>query len=190
VTGQLADLPEDLQNLYESLVLWVDPWVWIVPDLTGEVEAERRTIEATHDARGDRDRKLRTIGGVEVFPAGVVILEQAGSGPSTREVVVAVTQKDFVVLDADVRRDPEGEIGRIGRDEVSAVHLVDENGQPIAMTQSRDVLELDDPPSSRYVVSVDRRDADQITSLAFIFRSLSVADEAKRDFERNIPNTM
>ena len=186
MTGELADLPEDLQNLYEALALWVSPWVWTIPDPT-ELAVERRAIEASHFARGDRARKLRTIGSVEVFPAGVVISQQAGAGPSSREVVVAVTEADFVVLDAHMRRDPEGEIGRIGRSDVSAVRLVDENGESIAMTQSRDLLELDDAPSRRYVVSVDGRDVDRITSHAFVFRSLSVADEAKRDFERNLP---
>jgi hypothetical protein len=58
-------------------------------------------------------------------------------------------------------------------------------GQPVAMLQSRNILELDEPASRRYVVSVDRRARDGIASHAFVFRSLSVADEARRDFERN-----
>ena len=64
--------------------------------------------------------------------------------------------------------------------------MVDEQRKPVAMVQSRDVLELDEPASRRYVVSVDRRAGDGIASDAFVFRSLSVADEARRDFERNI----
>jgi hypothetical protein len=66
--------------------------------------------------------------------------------------------------------------------------MVDEQGQPVAMLQSRDILELDEPASRRYVVSVDRRAGDEIVSHAFVFRSLSVADEARRDFGRSITN--
>jgi hypothetical protein len=73
-----------------------------------------------------------------------------------------------------------------GRVEVAGLRMVDEHGQPVAMLQSRDVLELDEPAPRRYVVSVDRRAGDGIASHAFVFRSLSVADEARRDFERNI----
>ena len=61
-------------------------------------------------------------------------------------------------------------------------------GQPVAMLQSRNILELDEPASRRYVVSVDRRAGDGIASHAFVFRSQSVADEARRDFARNITN--
>jgi hypothetical protein len=101
-------------------------------------------------------------------------------------VVVAVTNEDFVLLDADMEADPGGEFGRIGRGEVTGLRMVDEQGQPVAMLQSRDILELDEPPSRRYVVSVDRRAGDGIASHAFVFRSPSVPDEARRDFERNI----
>jgi hypothetical protein len=75
-----------------------------------------------------------------------------------------------------------------GRAEVDGLRMVDEQSQPVAMLQSRDVLELDEPASRRYVVSVDRRAGDGIAPHAFVFRSLSVADEARRDFERNITN--
>jgi hypothetical protein len=55
------------------------------------------------------------------------------------------------------------------------------------MTQPRDVLELDEPERS-YIVAVDRREGEATVSQAFVFRSLSVADEARRDFEGNITN--
>jgi hypothetical protein len=63
--------------------------------------------------------------------------------------------------------------------------MVDEAGNHIAMTQPRDVLELDEPEHS-YIVAIDRREGDATVSQAFVFRSLSVADEARRDFERNL----
>ena len=140
----------------------------------------------TEEVRDRRNRKLREIGSLEVFPAGIAVLAETEAGPSLRQVVVAVTDDDFVLLDADVKREPDGEFGRIGRAEVAGLRMVDERGQPVAMLQSRDTLELDEPASRRYVVSVDRRAGDGIASHAFVFRSLSVADEARRDFERNI----
>jgi hypothetical protein len=144
-------------------------------------------MSATEKARDLRNRKLREIGSLEVFPAGMAVLAETEAGPTLRQVVVAVTDDDFVLLDADMKREPAGEFGRIGRAEVAGLRMV-EQGQPVAMLQSRDTLELDEPASHRYVVSVDRRARDGIASHAFVFRSLSVADEARRDFARNVTN--
>jgi hypothetical protein len=155
-------------------------------DLPDDLGASGHAIAANEEARNLRIRKLSQIGSLEVFPAGIAVLPGSEGGPTLSQVVVAVTNDDFVLLDADVERDPDGEVGRIGRAEVAGLRMVDEQGQPVAMLQSRDVLELDEPASRRYVVSVDRRAGDGIASHAFVFRSLSVADEARRDFERNI----
>jgi hypothetical protein len=85
-------------------------------------------------------------------------------------------ERSLVAATDDARGLRDRKLRRIGSLEVFSV----------AMTQPRDVLELDDPPSCRYVVSVERCEADRTTSHAFVFRSLSVADEAKRDFERRV----
>jgi hypothetical protein len=155
-------------------------------DLPDDLGASGHAIAATEEARNPRVRKLSRIGSLEVFPAGIAVLPETEAGPTLRQVVVAVTNDDFVLLDADVERDPEGEFGRIGRGEIAGLRMVDERGQPGAMLQSRDVLELDEPASRRYVGSVDRRAGDGIASHASVFRSLSVSDEARREFERNI----
>jgi hypothetical protein len=157
-------------------------------DLPDDLGASGPAIAASEEARNLRGRKLSQIGSLEVFLAGIAVLPETEAGPTLSQVVVAVTNDDFVLLDADVERDPDGEFGRIGRAEVAGLRMVDEQGQPVAMLQSRDVLELDEPASRRYVVSVDRRAGDGIASHAFVFRSLSVADEARRDFARNITN--
>jgi len=154
-------------------------------DLPDDLGASGHAIAANEEARNLRVRKLSQIGSLEVFPAGIAVLPETEAGPTLSEVV-AVTNDDFVLLDADVEADPDGEFGRIGRAEVAGLRMVDEQGQQVAMLQSRDVLELDEPASRRYVVSVDRRAGDGIASHAFVFRSLSVADEGRRDFERNI----
>lgn len=176
----------DLDGL-EQLLYLVDG-LWPVRDDSDDLPGEGHAMSATEEARDLRNRKLREIGSLEVFPAGMAVLAETEAGPTLREVVVAVTDDDFVLLDADVKREPDGEFGRIGRAEVAGLRMVDEQGQPVAMLQSRDILELDEPASRRYVVSVDRRAGDGIASHAFVFRSLSVADEARRDFARNITN--
>jgi hypothetical protein len=171
----------------EQLLYLVDG-LWPVRDDSDDLPGKGHAMSATEEARDLRNRKLREIGSLEVFPAGMAVLAETEGGPTLREVVVAVTDDDFVLLDADVKREPDGEFGRIGRAEVAGLRMVDEQGRPVAMLQSRDILELDEPASRRYVVSVDRRAGDEIASHAFVFRSLSVADEARRDFARNITN--
>ena len=119
-------------------------------------------------------------GSIVIDPMDTFVDEQQ------KDAVVAVTENDLVVLNADVQRDPDGEIGWIGKADVTGVRMLDEAGNPIAMTRSRDVLELDEPEHS-YVVAIDRRARESTMADAFVFRSLSVADEARRDFERNLP---
>lgn len=65
--------------------------------------------------------------------------------------------------------------------------MLDDGGTPISMTQSRDVLELDEPEHA-YVVASDRTAGTSTASDTFVLHSLSVADEARRDFERNLTN--
>ena len=147
---------------------------------------DQRSMVRLEDAEEARIRKLTSIGSGEVFPAGFVIMQAPGATHRVRyDVVVAVTEEDFVVLNADARRGADGEIGRVRRAEVTGVRMLDEAGKPIAMTQSRDVLELDEPEHS-YVVAVDQGVGDGSEAHAFVFRSLSVADEARRDFGRNL----
>jgi hypothetical protein len=149
---------------------------------------EQRKMIRVEDAQAARNRKLTSIGSGEVFLAGSVILQEPGSTHRIKkDVIVAVTTDDLVVLNADVQRDPDGEIGRIHKAEVTRVRMLDEAGNPISMTQSRDLLELDEPEHS-YVVGIDRQTGGSKASDAFVFRSLSVADEARRDFERNLAN--
>ena len=155
----------DLDGLEQLLYLIDD--LWRVRGHSDELQGEGHAMSATEEARDLRNGKLREIGSLEVFPAGIAVLPETESGPTLLEVVVAVTDDDFVLLDADVKREPDGEIGRIGRAEVAGLRMLDEQGQPVAMLQSRDVLELDEPASRRYVVSVDRRAGDRIASHAF-----------------------
>ena len=68
-------------------------------------------MSPTEEARDLRNRKLRQIGSLEVFPAGMAVLAETEAGPTLLEVVVAVTDDDFVLLDADVKREPDGEFG-------------------------------------------------------------------------------
>lgn len=150
---------------------------------------DQQSIVRIEEANEARIRKLTSIGSGEVFPAGFVIMQAPGGTYRIRyDVIVAVTKDDFVVLNVDVQHDPDGEIGRIRKADVTGVRMLDEAGNPISMTQARDVLELDEPEHS-YVVALDQR-VEEADAHAFVFRSLSVADEARRDFERNLAKTV
>jgi hypothetical protein len=124
----------DLDGLEQLLYLIDD--LWRIRDHSDDLPGEGHAMSPTEEARL-RNRKLREIGSLEVFPAGTAVLAETEAGPTLREVVVAVTDDDFVLLDADVKREPAGEFGRIGRAEVAGLRMVDEQGQPVVMLQSR-----------------------------------------------------
>jgi hypothetical protein len=99
----------DLDGL-EQLLDLVDG-LWPVRDDSDDLPGEGHAMSATEKARDLRNRKLREIGSLEVFPAGMAVLAVTEAGPTLREVVVAVTDDDFVLLDADVKREPAGSSG-------------------------------------------------------------------------------
>jgi hypothetical protein len=82
-------------------------------DLPDDLGASGHAIAANEEARNLRIRKLSQIGSLEVFPAGIAVLPGSEAGPTLSQVVVAVTNDDFVLLDADV----EGDLGRGGRED-------------------------------------------------------------------------
>jgi hypothetical protein len=179
------DFVGDLTWLMLDGVMPLMAWA---PDSLDAFVDDQRSMVRIEEAKEARIRKLTSIGSGEVFPAGFVIMQAPGGRHRIRyDVIVAVTEHDFVVLNADVQHDPDGEIGRIRRADVTGVRMLDEAGNPISMTQARDVLELDEPEHS-YVVALDGR-VEEAEANAFVFRSLSVADEARRDFERNLAKT-
>jgi hypothetical protein len=151
-----------------------------------QIGREGKAIVEDDRLRGRRAEKLRQLQAGEVFPAGSALLMGPDGRPDPHPVVVAVTEADLVLLSSnlDSSREPEEEIARIPRAQITGVRVLDERGEPAAPLT--EVEELDAPPQ-RYVVWVDREIEGRSQGNAFVFPSYGVAAEAERDVRRQIP---
>jgi hypothetical protein len=153
----------------------------------GDIERERVAFEGWAIAeaarlRIQRAQTLTLLGAGEVFPAGSVVLKGPNDRPEPRATIVVVTKDELVLLDADPQA-PEDEFGRIPRNEIAGVRLLDESGAPATpMTE----LEELDAPRRPYVVWVDRKADVGERGHVFVFPSYTVAAEAERDFRRQL----
>ncbi|MGH2488582.1 MAG: hypothetical protein ACRDFR_03060 [Candidatus Limnocylindria bacterium] len=143
-----------------------------------KLRTEGAHIAEREDATRRRDQALRRLNAGEFFPAGWVLLEGPDGRPEAQRVEAAVTETDFVLLDA------EEEITRIPRSEVTGLRLLDEYGEPVSHPPTE--LQEMDQPDRLYVVWLDRRAMGGPGGHVFVFHAWSVADEARRDFERNL----
>jgi hypothetical protein len=134
--------------------------------------AEREAVIAR------RDQALRRLNAGEFFPAGHVLLAGPGGEPKPRRVEVAVTPTDFVLFEG------ENEISRIPRSEVTGLHLLDEHGERVSHPPTE--VEEMDQRDRQYVVWLDRNATAGRGGHVFVFHAWSVAEEARRDFERNL----
>ena len=150
----------------------------------GELRAEGRALAEVEEQRRRRDELLHRLGATEVFPVGAAVLVDSDGRPDPRPAFAAVTAEELVFLDADVTNAPTDEIARTARRDIARVRVLDAPGEPVDVTAVDEVAELDRRSDPGYVVWVDRHDAEG--GLAFLFRALSVAAEAARDFERSI----
>jgi hypothetical protein len=146
------------------------------------VAAEGRAIVAAAELRTRRAQTLGRIGAREVFPAGSVVLTGSDDRPDLRPVVVAVTDTDLVLLDADPQA-PEVEFARVPRREVTGIRLLDEEGSP-----ARPMTELEelDAPRRPCVLWVDRQIDGRPRGHVFVFPSYVSAAETERDFRRQL----
>jgi hypothetical protein len=125
-----------------------------------------------------RDQALRRLNAGEFFPAGHVLLAGPESEPKPRRVEVAVTPTDFVLFEG------ENEISRIPRSEVTGLRLLDEHGERVSHPPTE--VEEMDQRDRQYVVWLDRNATAGRGGHVFVFHAWSVAEEARRDFERNL----
>ena len=119
--------------------------------------AEREAVIAR------RDQTLRRLNAGEFFPAGHVLLAGPDGYPKPRRVEVAVTPTDFVLFEG------ENEISRIPR-----------------ISHPPTEVEEMDQRDRQYVVWLDRNATAGRGGHVFVFHAWSVAEEARRDFERNL----
>jgi hypothetical protein len=134
--------------------------------------AEREAVIAR------RDQTLRRLNAGEFFPAGHVLLAGPDGYPEPRRVEVAVTPTDFVLFEG------ENEISRIPRSEVMGLRLLDEHGERVSQPPTE--VEEMDQRDRQYVVWLDRNAPAGRGGHVFVFHAWSVAEEARRDFERNL----
>jgi hypothetical protein len=146
------------------------------------VAAEGRAIAEAAHLRTRRAETLTRLGAGEIFPAGSVVLKGPKDRPEPRATIVVVTKDELVLLDASPEA-PEDEFGRIPRNEITGVRLLDETGVPA--TPMTEVEELD-ARRRPYVVWVDRKADEGERGHAFVFPSYTVAAEAERDFRRQL----
>ena len=125
-----------------------------------------------------RDQTLRRLNAGEFFSAGHVLLEGPDGYPEPRRVEVAVTPTDFVLFEG------EKEISRIPRSEVTGLRLLDEHGERVSHSPTE--VEEMDQRDRQYVVWLDRNATAGRGGHVFVFHAWSVAEEARRDFERNV----
>ena len=148
-----------------------------------QLKAEVTAIIEDDALRARRAEMLRQLQSLEVFPAGAVLMIGSDGKPAPRPVEVVVTETDLVLVSSHPQT-PDEEVGRLPKQEVTGVRLLDERGEPArALTE----LEELDAPTQRYVVWVDRVIDGQPRGHAFVFLSYSAASEAERDLRRQLP---
>jgi hypothetical protein len=156
-----------------------------------------RDLQATHDRRdrermdieGDlrlaRARKIEELGPVASFLAGQTILGDR-SMPALRPVLAVVTESDFVLLASDYDDDVRVEYGRIPRDDVASVYVVDDEARPVSEDTLRPIDPMQDPAGT-FVVVVDRHGPeDDERRLGLVVRSPIVAGEIRDRFRRYV----
>ena len=139
-----------------------------------ELEDARATmadLAADEDLRLEsamrRSEKLRAIGSEASFFSGLARIDG-----EFRSVRVAVTARDFVLLDGWTHIDPDTELARFPRESVTDAVIVDENGNEIADQLINPIRELETPEEERYAVLLKRHDASGVPQpVSFLFRS-------------------
>jgi hypothetical protein len=163
-------------------LLWADTFQFVLYALQDIDRANLRTegarIAERESVIARRDQTLRRLNAGEFFPAGHVLLEGPDGHPEPRRVEVAVTETDFVLFEG------EKELTRIPRSEVTGFRLLDDHGERVSHPPTE--VEEMDQPDRQYVVWLDRQAMGGSGGHVFVFHAWSVADEARRDFERNL----
>jgi hypothetical protein len=183
MSDPLGGLPTGMHvNGYFAYLLW-----GVLHDV--ELEDARATMadlaedqDLRHEAAMRRSEKLRAIGSEASFFSGLARIDG-----EFRSVRVAVTAKDFVLLDNWTDHDPDTELARFPRESITDVVIVDEYGNEVADQLINPIRELETPEEERYAVVLKRHDAsDQLPPASFLFRSGEPALECRDRYRRFI----
>lgn len=129
-----------------------------------------------------RSEKLRAIGSEASFFSGLARIDG-----EFRSVRVAVTARDFILLDGWTHLDPDTELARFPRESVTDAVIVDENGNEVADQLINPIHELETPEDERYAVVLKRHDPTGVPQpVSFLFRSGEPALECRDRYRRFI----
>ena len=135
-----------------------------------------------HEAAMRRSEKLRAIGSEATFFSGLARIDD-----EFRSIMVAVTLRDFVLLDNWTHLDPVTELACVPRESVIDAVVVDENGNEVADELIDPIRELETPEEERYAVVLNRRDASgPLAPVSFLFRSGEPAVDCRDRYRRFI----
>ncbi|HET7928683.1 MAG TPA: hypothetical protein VFM40_03950 [Actinomycetota bacterium] len=137
--------------------------------------------DVRHEAAMRRSEKLRAIGSEATFFSGLARIDG-----DFRSLLVAVTARDFVLLD-EWNHDPDTELARFPRESITDVAIVDEIGNEVADQLIDPIRELETPEEERYAVVLKRPDANGVPQrVSFLFRSGEPALECRDRYRRFI----
>ena len=135
-----------------------------------------------HEGAMRRSEKLRAIGSQAAFFSGL-----ARINGDFRSVQVAVTPRDFVLLDNWTHLNPETELASLPRESILQAVIVDANGHEVADQLLDPVRELETPQEERYAVVLKRHDTSgELPPVSFLFRSGEPALECRDHYRRFI----
>ena len=135
-----------------------------------------------HEAAMRRSEKLRAIGSQATFFSGL-----ARINGDFRSVQVAVTPRDFVLLDNWTHLNPETELATLPRESIMQAVIVDAYGHEVADQLLDPIRELETPQEERYAVVLKRHDTSgELPPVSFLFRSGEPALECRDHYRRFI----
>jgi hypothetical protein len=160
-------------------------WDMLVDDDLDYARAAMADLAWDQDLRHQgalrRSEKLRAIGSQATFFSGL-----ARINGDFRSIQVAVTPRDFVLLD-HWNHDPETELASLPRESIMQAVIVDANGHEVADQLLDPVHELETPQEERYAVVLRRHDTSgELPPVSFLFRSGEPALECRDDYRRFI----
>jgi hypothetical protein len=169
-----------------SLVISFLLWYMLVDDDLDDARAAMADLawdqDLHHRAAVRRSEKLRVIGSRATFFSGL-----ARINGDFRSVQVAVTPRDFVLLDNWTHLDPETELASLPRESITQAVIVDANGYEIADQLLDPVRELETPEEERYAVVLKRHDTSgELPPVSFLFRSGEPALECRDHYRQFI----
>jgi hypothetical protein len=169
-----------------SLVVAYLLWNMLVDDELDYARAAMADLawdqDLHHQAAMRRSEKLRAIGSQATFFSGLARINR-----EFRSVQVAVTPRDFVLLDNWTHLNPETELATLPRESVMQAVIVDANGHEVADQLLDPIRELETPQEERAAVVLKRQDTGgELPPVSFLFRSGEPALECRDHYRRFI----